>query len=194
MVLLSMDILEKRLELFSAEKDYKRFFKSLTKKEVSALQSYQSYYGHLSRTQNEIDKLENKINDLRLKQNQYKKKLTQKNQVIDYLSSSFFFTCAISSWIHSDGNNIEYFILTVNVRGVKKKTCNLGNYQKIEEAVKQFYKEDVDTMKEFKRIGVIRFLTKKFRSGALRDKLLKMILKNKGDLQKLKLNRDIIFS
>ena len=83
-------------------KDERRFdfipqkkWKSLSKEDMSQLQSYKSYYGHYKRTLKKVDELKAKLKAEEEKVKKYVTKLYKINKSIDHLRSDYHFSFTI---------------------------------------------------------------------------------------------------
>ena len=193
---------EKRLQFFSKNISFRQFLNSLTKRELSALQSYRSYYGHYKRCDDEIQELEAKIKKLKKRRREHSKKLTQRNQTIDFLRDTFSFSASISSYTKDkvDGNSAynEYWILTLRCSRERRKAINIGSKQKLIEVCMNYYQDDAEAISKIQK-NVISFLTLELNerydgsSSQIRTILMKRLVKNRGQFDNIKWNRDLIF-
>ena len=71
----------------------------------------------------------------------------------------------------------------------------LGSKEQIIESASKFYKRDKEASEKLKK-NFKNFLTLEFnkRDSKLRENLLRIVLKNRGKLDTMKLNRDMIFT
>tara|TARA_Y100001980_G_C14531406_1_gene307418 strand:- start:1052 stop:1633 length:582 start_codon:yes stop_codon:yes gene_type:complete len=186
---------ELRLEFFKENKNWKKFKNSMKASEFSALQSHQSYFGHLKREENKLSKKLSEVEDIKKKIKSYKKKLTQKRKDFDFLLSDFTFTCSLSRWVHPFSNNNVYYILQISRSRQKRRSVTLGSKKDIIESALKFYRNDKEVSaklkKNFKNFLVLEFNK---RDSKLRENLLKIILKGRGKLDTMTLNREVIFT
>tara|TARA_Y100001980_G_C14549670_1_gene331698 strand:- start:352 stop:954 length:603 start_codon:yes stop_codon:yes gene_type:complete len=194
---------EKRLQFFSKNISFRQFLNSLTKRELSALQSYRSYYGHYKRCDDEIEELEAKIKKLKKRRREHSKKLTQRNQTIDFLRDTFSFSASISSYIKDKKffgtkRYNEYWILTLRCSKERRKALTLGTKEKLIEVCMNYYQDDAEAISKIQK-NVISFLTLELNerydgsSSQIRTILMKRLIKNRGQFNNIKWNRDLIF-
>lgn len=185
---------ELRLEFFKENKNWKKFKNSMKASEFSALQSHQSYFGHLKREENKLSKKLSEVEDIKKKMKSYEKKLTQKRKDFDFLLSDFTFTCSLTKWVHNMSERV-YYLLQISRSRQKRKRVMLGSKEQIIESASKFYKRDKEASEKLKK-NFKNFLTLEFnkRDSKLRENLLRIVLKNRGKLDTMKLNRDMIFT
>ena len=185
---------ELRLEFFKENKNWKKFKSSMKASEFSALQSHQSYFGHLKREENKLSKKLSEVEDIKKKMKSYEKKLTQKRKDFDFLLSDFTFTCSLTKWVHNTSERV-YYLLQISRSRQKRKRVMLGSKEQIIESASKFYKRDKEASEKLKK-NFKNFLTLEFnkRDSKLRENLLRIVLKNRGKLDTMKLNRDMIFT
>ena len=123
-------------------KDERRFdfipqkkWKSLSKEDMSHLQSYKSYYGHYKRTLKKVDELKAKLKAEEEKVKKYVTKLYRINKSIDHLRKDYRYSFTIYKV-----KNRNYYGLTINRRGHNPKNGTLGSPKLIENHLREYYK------------------------------------------------------
>ena len=179
-------------------KDERRFdfipqkkWKSLSKEDMSHLQSYKSYYGHYKRTLKKVDELKAKLKAEEEKVKNYVTKLYKINKSIDHLRSDYHFSFTIYKV-----KSRNYYGLTINRRGHNPKNGTLGSPKLIENHLREYYKRRPLKMAELDRIGWDRFIRNEVndRSGKseVRDVIVDAITKDVS-LKSFSLNRKTLF-
>tara|TARA_S200000501_G_C20435417_1_gene574168 strand:- start:20 stop:610 length:591 start_codon:yes stop_codon:yes gene_type:complete len=192
-------MIEKRLQFFSKNISFRQFLKNLTKKELSALQSYRSYYGHYKRCSDEIEELENKIRRLKKRRTEYSKKLNQKNQTIDFLRDTFSFSASLGSFRKGSLDTMaSYTIVTLRISKTRRRNVFLGSEKKLKEVCMNYYQDDAEAISKIQK-NVKTFLQLELNerydgsSSQLRTTLMKRLIKNRGKFDGIKWSRDLIF-
>ena len=169
----------------------KKKWKSLTKKESSNLQSYQSYFGHYKKITEEIDQLKKLIKEKEKKLKNYSNKLMRINYDIDHLRSDYHFSFSIYKV-----KNKNYYNCSISRRGHSPKNGTLGSPNLIENHLKNHYKRRKDKIEELDKIGWDRFIRNEVndRSGKskVRDRIIDMITEDKT-LRSFTINRKLLF-
>ena len=169
----------------------KKKWKSLTKKESSNLQSYQSYFGHYKKITEEIDELKKLIKDKEKKLKNYSNKLMRINYDIDHLRSDYHFSFSIYKV-----TNKNYYNCSISRRGHSPKNGTLGSPNLIESHLNNHYKRRKDKIEELEKIGWDSFIRNEVndRSGKskVRDRIIDMITEDKT-LGSFTINRKLLF-
>lgn len=130
------------------KKDWLDFVNSLSKKEYSLYQSFRGYRGNLVKTENEIGRLNDRLEELKERKRKILKELTKSNHKIDHLRKMFHISVSISSWKHPSLSH-HYCLGTIK-HGGKKISFNLGNMvRKVRPHLLEFYKKNYPKKKMF---------------------------------------------
>ncbi len=169
----------------------KKKWKSLTKKEFSNLQSYQTYYAHYKKINEEIDQLKKLIEEKAEKVQSYSRKLMRINYEIDHLRNNYHFSFSIYRL-----KNKNYYNCSIGRRGRAPKNGTLGSPILIEKHLRHHYKRRKDKIEELENIGWKKFIRNEVndKSGKskVRDRIIDMIMKDKT-LKSVTLNRKLLF-
>ena len=178
-------------------KDERRFdfipqkkWKSLSKEDMSHLQSYKSYYGHYKRTLKKVDELKAKLKAEEEKVKKYVTKLYKINKSIDHLRSDYHFSFTIYKV-----KSRNYYGLTINRRGHMPKNGTLGSPKLIENHLRAYYKRRPLKLAELDRIGWNSFIRNEvayWNKTEVRDVIVDAITKDVS-LKSFSLNRKTLF-
>ena len=181
-----MFIDEKRFDFLPKKK-----WKSLTKKEFSNLQSYQSYYKHYKKITEEIDQLRKLIKEKEENVRTYSHKLMRINYEIDHLRTDYHFSFSIYKV-----KNKNYYNCSISRRGHAPKNGTLGSPKLIENHLRNHYNRRKDKIEELDKIGWDKFIRNEVndRSGKskVRDRIIDMIMEDKT-LGSFTINRKLLF-
>ena len=179
-------------------KDERRFdfipqkkWKSLSKEDMSHLQSYKATYRWYKEALNGVDELKAKLEAEEEKVKSYVTKLYKINKNIDHLRNDYHFSFTIYKV-----KNRNYYGLTINRRGHNPKNGTLGSPKLIENYLRKYYKRRHLKLAELDRIGWDRFIRNEVndRSGKseVRDVIVDAITKDVS-LKSFSLNRKTLF-
>ena len=164
-------------------------WKNLKEDERKTLGSYKSYFGHLLRTEDKIYELENQIDKLKEKKNDYLTKMKTLNYKIDYLRNDYHY-----SWSVTKQKTKNYYNFTLSRRGHPTKTGGLGSPKLIEEHLREFYKRKKGRLEELDKLGWERFCRKRVMdlNGRIRNMIVDMVSQD-SSLKKFSINRNTLF-
>ena len=169
----------------------KKKWKSLSKKDMSKLQSYLSYFGHYKRTLKKMDELKAELeaNDEKVKG--YLSKMNKLNYAIDHLRNDYHFSFTIYKV-----KSRNYYGLTIKIRGHSPKNGTLGSPNLIENHLREHYKRRNDKIEELQKIGWNKFIRNEVNDisgkSKVRDRIIDMIMKDKT-LRSFTINRKLLF-
>ena len=169
----------------------KKKWKSLSKKDMSKLQSYLSYFGHYKRTLKKMDELKAELEADDEKVKGYLSKMNKLNYAIDHLRNDYHFSFTIYKV-----KSRNYYNLTISRRGHMPKNGTLGSPKLIERDLRLYYKRRPLKLAELDRLGWDRFIRNEVndRSGKseVRDVIVDAITKDVS-LKSFSLNRKTLF-
>ena len=181
-----MIINENRFNFFPKKK-----WKNLSKKELSFLQSYQSYYSHYKKINEEVDQLKKLIEDKKEKVRSLSHKLMRINYEINHLVDDYHFSFSIYKV-----KNKNYYNCSISRRAHSPKNGTLGSPSLIVNHLRKHYNRRKDKIDELETIGWNKFIRQEVndKSGKskVRDRIIDMIMEDKT-LRSFTINRKLLF-
>ena len=155
-----------RLLKFVPEEKYKKLDKDVRDK----LLDYRKLYYNVNRKEKKIKRMVRNLKDERELLQDMKQDLTSKNNFVDHLRKTFYFTCSVVSY---QKGKQRYYNITISRKGDRSKNVSLGRENKIRQHLFEYYKDKsfLRKNKDWKS-----FLKIELNSGKSYEKILDIIL------------------